>query len=471
MRILSIYRIGVAVLGGLLCSASVSAASGSSSQHPSDGQPKTLIQHAALIITMDPTLETGPLGALSDADLLMEGDTIVAIGKGLAAPDATVVDAKGKIVLPGFVDVHNHLYQSVFRGGCTDDDVLGWLDKCNLPVRLGLTEAEIYAAVRLSTLDLITTGVTTVVDWAHLFPPNLAKANLRALNESGLRFVFAYSQRKEARDTLKAFKADFIDPNPLASFQLSGSTTKKSAEHLADMVLLARELNVTVNVHLLEHINQRQDDPVSVLARAGALALGPRLLVNHAVHLTDDEIALLAKSGVHIAHSPLSNMRLASGIIRLPELHKAGIKVGLGLDGGTNDTSDVFANMRAAVGLQRAKTLHAATFPTVPDVLRMATLGGAEVLGLEQQIGSLTPGKKADVIMLDPSAVNFAPRWDWPSQIVFNGQPANVEYVFVGGRMLKEKGRLREVSEQDVIAAAEQAAHRIRSSLTSTREK
>ncbi len=471
MRMAFTYRISVAVLGGLLFAAHAVSVSESSSQHPSDGQPKTLIQHAALIIRMDPALGAGPLGALSDADLLIERDTVVAVGKGLTAPDATVVNAKGKIVLPGFIDVHNHLYQSVFRGGCTDDDVLGWLEKCNLPVRLGFTEDDIYAAVRLSTLDLITTGVTTVVDWAHLFPPNLAKANIRALHESGLRFIFAYSQRKQGMDTLKAFKTAFIDPNPLATLQLSGGTTKKSAEHLADMVQLARELNVTVNVHLLEHIKQREDDPVNVLAGSGALALGPQLLVNHAIHLTDDEIGLLAKSGVRIAHSPLSNMRLASGIIRLPALRKAGIKVGLGLDGGTNDTSDMFANMRAAVGLQRAKTLDATTFPTVQDVLRMATLGGAEVLGLEREIGSLMPGKKADVIILDPNALNFAPRWDWPSQIVFNAQPANVEYVFIHGRMLKEKGRLRDVSEQEVIAAAERAATRIRSSVKSAHSK
>ncbi len=457
------HWVWIALLTGFLLSAT--ASNGSSSELASDGPTKTLIQRASLIITMDPALGTGPLGSLADVDLLMEKDTILAIGKGLIAPDATVLNANGKILLPGFVDVHNHLYQSVFRGGCAHDDVLGWLQKCNLPIRLALNETDIYAAVRLSTLDLITTGVTTVVDWAHMFPQNLAKANIRALEESGLRFVFAYSQPKEGLDTLRAFKAELIDPNPLAGFQLTGGTRKKSAEHLADMVNLAHQLHVKVNVHLLEHIDQRQEDPVGVLARSGALALGPNLLLNHAIHLTDEDITLLAKSGAHIAHAPLSNMRLASGIIRLPELHKHGIKVGLGLDGGTNDTSDVFANMRTAVGLQRATTLHAGTFPTVSEVLRMATLGGAEVLGLEHQIGSLAPGKKADVIILDPSAINFAPQWDWLSQIVFNGQPANVEYVFVNGRLLKEKGRLIGVAEKDVIAAAEQAADRIRRSL------
>ncbi|HKO32041.1 MAG TPA: amidohydrolase family protein [Nitrospiraceae bacterium] len=418
---------------------------------------------------MDRSLGTGPLGTLSEADILMEGDTIVAVGQGLTAPDATIVKANGKIVLPGFVDVHNHLYQSVFRGGCSDDDVLGWLDKCNLPVRLSFTETDIYAAVRLSTVDLIKTGVTTVVDWAHLFPPDLAKSNIRALNDSGLRYVFAYSQRKEGRDTIKAMKVDLIDPNPLATFQLTGGTRKQSADHLADMVALAQELDVTLNVHLLEHIQQRQDDPVGILAQTGALGLKSNLLVNHAIHLTDEEIGLLAQNGVRIAHCPLSNMRLASGIIRLPDLHNAGITVGLGLDGGTNDTSDMFSNMRAAVGLQRARTLQATTFPTVLDVLRMATLGGAEVLGLDQSIGSLTPGKKADIIVLDPRGVNFAPKWDWVSQIVFNGQPPNVDYVFVNGRMLKEQGRLLGVSEEAVVAEAELAAERIRSKLKSSK--
>jgi 5-methylthioadenosine/S-adenosylhomocysteine deaminase len=461
MRIKSMPWVWIAALAAFLLWTTTS--NGASGKPLSDGPAKTLIQNAALIITMDPAIGTGPLGTLSDADLLMERDTILAIGKGLMAPEATVVSATGKIVLPGFVDIHNHLYQSIFRGGCTDDDVIGWMNKCNLPVRLRLEEAEIFAGVRLSTLDLITTGVTTVVDWAHLFPQNLARANVQALEESGLRFVFAFSQPKEGWNTLQAFKAELIDPNPLATFQLTAGT--KNTEHLAGMVLLAHELNVKVNVHLLEHRNQRQDDPVGALARSGALGLGANLLLNHAIHLADEDITLLGKSGARIAHSPLSNMRLASGIIRLPELHKEGVKVGLGLDGGTNDTSDVFANMRTAIGLQRAKTLDATTFPTVVDVLRMATLGGAEVLGLEGEIGSLTPGKKADLIILDPHAVNFAPQWDWPSQIVFNGQPANVEYVFANGRKLKEKGRLVGGVEKEVITAAEEAATRIRRSL------
>jgi 5-methylthioadenosine/S-adenosylhomocysteine deaminase len=154
-------------------------------------------------------------------------------------------------------------------------------------------------------------------------------------------------------------------------------------------------------------------------------------------------------------------MRLASGIIRLPEMHTRGMKVGLGYDGGTNDTSDMFNTMRTAVGLQRAKSLDAKIYPGVEDVLRMATLGGAEVLGLDDQIGSLTPGKKADVIIINPETVNFAPKVDWVGQLVFNGQPRNVETVFVNGRALMRNGRFVGVNADKVIDEAQAAVERI----------
>jgi 5-methylthioadenosine/S-adenosylhomocysteine deaminase len=222
-------------------------------------------------------------------------------------------------------------------------------------------------------------------------------------------------------------------------------------------------------VHLLEHKKQREGEPIRSLEQSGGLALRGNLLVNHAIHMTDDEIALLAKHDVRIAHNPLSNMRLASGIMRLPELHTAGLKVGLGLDGSTNDTSDMFNDMRAAVGLQRVKALRADVYPTVHDVLRMATLGGAEALGLADYIGSVTPGKQADLIIIEPTAVNFGPRVDWIGQLVFNTQPANVWFVFVNGVALKANGKVVRANPTEVVQAAEAAAERVRKALGQTR--
>ena len=427
--------------------------------------PRILIQNAALVITMDPALGEGALGTLADADVLFAGDTIVAVGQGLAAPGATIVDATGAIVLPGFVDLHNHLVQSLIRGGCSDRDLNGWLHDCTLPVYDVLTPEDVYAAVRLSTLDLIGTGVTTVVDSAGGLKLETSREHVRALAESGLRFIYAPTPRKQEQTALKSLHEEFIKPNPLGRLQLAGRPGMEHLGSLTDAVQLAHEWGVKLNVHLLEHYTQRESEPIRSLKQSEALALRGNLLVNHAIHLTDEEIALLAQQDVRVAHNPLSNMRLGSGIMRLPELHAAGLKLGLGLDGGTSDGSDMFGNMRAAVGLQRAKSLRADGYPTVADVLRMATLGGAEALDLADQIGSLTPGKKADVIIVDPSGVNFAPRFDWLGQLVFNTQPSNVAFVFVNGRTLKAKGQFVGVSTTAVVKAAEVSAARVREAL------
>ena len=428
---------------------------------------RTLIRNADLVVTMEPRLGDGELGLIPGGDVFIEDDRIAAVGQGLDGSGARIVDATGKIVLPGFVDVHNHLWQSLIRGCGTSLAVGEWLQTCVFPMsRLNVTAEEAYAVVRLSTLDLLSTGVTTVVDWSHAFSPDFARGNVQALLDSGLRFAFVYLGRVERVEDMRAIKRDMIDPNPRASLQIGGVQPTMAAEALHTlrrMVELAGEMHVTLHVHLLEAEYNRQEEPLRALDLAGAL--GPMLLGAHAVHVTDDEIALLARRGVRLAHCPLSNMRLASGIMRLGAIHAQGLRVGLGLDGGTNDTSDMFNNMRAAVGLQRAVTRNPAVYPTVADALHLATLGGAEVLDMADQIGSLAPGKQADVIVLNPHTLNFAPRFDDVSQVVFNAQPSNVEWVFVDGRVLKERGQLVEVDAEAVIADANRVVRRVRTAL------
>lgn len=233
------------------------------------------------------------------------------------------------------------------------------------------------------------------------------RGNLNALSESGLRFVYVYngSNNPTTLQDIPVVRQTIVDPHPRAAgfhigarpfMPVTGSTPFEV------LLALARNLGVKVNSHVLENIADRTSEPMQALALTDAL--GPNLILNHMIHVTDDEMALLAAHDVRLTHNPLSNMRLASGTMRLPEFHQAGIKVGLGTDGpGTNDNSNFFDVMRIAVGLQRVKSLQATVYPTVPDVLRMATLGGAELLDLGAQIGSLTPGKKADLIILNPA--------------------------------------------------------------------
>jgi 5-methylthioadenosine/S-adenosylhomocysteine deaminase len=460
VRLLVRRRVGAAVKTIGLALAAMTAAGCAAPGWPTAAvSGRVLVRHAALLVTMDPALGVGPLGLLEDGDVLLAGDRILAVGRGLHVPDAQVVDAAGKIVLPGFVDTHNHLWQSLIRGCGANKELLAWLEACVYPLRDVMTEADGYAGVRLSALDLITTGVTTVADWSHAFNPAFVRGNLRALDDSGLRYVFVPWTTAATADDIRRLKAEWIDLRPRATLQLAAHPAPALREDLGAAARLARELAVPLNVHLLESPRQRDDAPLRLLAAAGAL--GPPLVANHAIHLTDAEIGTLGALGVRVTHNPLSNMRLASGIIPLPELHAAGVRIGLGLDGGTNDASDMFATMRAAVGLQRARALSPDVYPSVVDVLRMATIDGAAVLGLDDQVGSLSPGKRADLVVLDPGGVNFAPRTDWLAQIVLNGQPANVEAVIVDGRPLKASGRLIGVSTTAAVSAAEAAARRI----------
>ncbi|HEX7181685.1 MAG TPA: amidohydrolase family protein [Thermoanaerobaculia bacterium] len=445
----------------VIATCSLSLASPLPAESESDRRP-VLVRNAGLILTMDPQLGTGPLGIIEGGDVLFDRTGILAVGKDLQAQDAEVLDATNRIVMPGFVNLHDHLFQTGIRGCGSDKDVNGWLTQCVRPLeRLNLSEEEVYALVRLSTLGVISTGITTTVDWSSAFTPQFVRGDIRALADSGLRFVFAYRGTRSSIEDIRRVKRELIDPNPLARLQV-GSHLFNQLDVNA-MTQLARELGVMLHVHLLENISQRQEGQITALQTAGAF--GPSLLVAHAIHLTDEEVGILAANDVRVAHNPLSNMRLASGVIRFPELRGGGIKVGLGLDGGTNDTADMFNDMRVAVGLQRATTLSASAYPTIGDVLRLATMGGAEALDMADQIGSLTPGKRADLIVIDPSGINFAARFDWVSQIVLNGQPANVEWVFIDGQARKANGRLVGVNAEKLVESAEVVTARIRAGL------
>jgi 5-methylthioadenosine/S-adenosylhomocysteine deaminase len=449
------------VMLALVVSSCANTRSGQPAMAVLDGTGRIVIRNASLVLTMDPKLGEGPLGRLQDADVLIDRDRIGAVGKHLPAGGATVLDGHGKIVMPGFVDVHNHLWQTLIRGCATDQELNGWLRSCVLALYSApISSADGYAGAQLGTLDVISSGVTTVTDWSHAFNADFARGNLRALQDSRLRFVFVYGANRQPATLaeIRRIKRESIDPDPLAHLEIGVHPTAANYDNTVAAQRLAEELGVPLNVHLHESPADPATGQLDALRRAGALR--PGLVTDHTIQMTGAELDELAAHDVRVAHNPLSNMRLASGIARLPDMRARNMKIGLGLDGGTDDGSDMFADMKAAVGLQRAVSHDPARFPTPPDVLRMATLGGAEALGLDDAIGSITPGKQADVQLINPGALDFAPQLDWVSQLVFNGQPVNVEWVFVAGRALKRDGRV--VGDQTrVIADAQAASDRI----------
>src|SRR5262245_65204958 len=260
-----------------------------------------LIRNASLVLTMDPNLgDGGILGQHENADVLIVGDHIAAVGVNLAGPDGVrIIDGRGMIVMPGFVDTHEHAMQSIIRGRAADDPVIGWLNRCTAGIRAAMpTESEMYAAVRLHTVGLIDSGVTTVNDWIGRFLTPVYRGDVRALVDSKMRFavaVFGFAtDGSDLVETVNLVKQEFIDQNPLATLQIASSPNPATAAHVSVASQLALSLDVKLHVHLLENSADLAANQLQVLQNNGAFALGRDLHAAHFVHASDDDIATLA---------------------------------------------------------------------------------------------------------------------------------------------------------------------------------
>ncbi|MBY5945029.1 amidohydrolase family protein [Photobacterium rosenbergii] len=407
-----------------------------------------LIKDASLIISMEST-DKDLTGRLYEKDILVEDGQIKAIGKNLVADNAKVVNASGKIVMPGLIDVHNHLWQSTIRGCGIDKNVKDWLPPCVFPISFNYQQA--YDAVTLSTLDLINTGVTTVVDWSHAYNAKFVEGNVQALQDSGMRYVYTYNLNPLNNAHAKVTKAQ-VDKDTLGTFHLASHPAGYMQDTVQNAVDMAKEMETTLNFHYAENKKDRLDEQTATLINTNATDV--RLVLNHVVDVNDEEIDMMAKTGAKVSYNALSNMRLASGVAPVEKMYKAGIDIGMGLDGGTSDNSNYFALMKAAIGLQRAYHQDPSVFPTVEDVLYLSTMGGAKVIGMEEKIGSLAVGKRADLIILNPATTNMGVNHDELAQIAFNAEPVNVEYVVVEGNILKDEGQLP-ISDKDFHALLE----------------
>ncbi|WP_190306116.1 amidohydrolase family protein, partial [Pantoea sp. VH_8] len=326
------------------------------------------------------------------------------------------------------------------RGCGNKQELFAWLSDCDF-VQTDITHKEGFAAVRLATYDLINTGITTVMDWNHTFSEGQAYGGLEALQQSGLRYVYGFYPHNNKDFDSNAFKIkERIDKDPLGTFEISGHPANFLQDSMANSVQMSRIMNVPLNVHYAESAQDKKHEQKRVMTETGAFSRP--LVLNHVIHVDDDDIKQMADSRARLTHNPLSNMRLASGIMPLGKLHSAGLTIGLGLDGGTNDNADFFSLMKTAVGLQRAQHESPDVYPNYSEVLLMATSEGAKVLGLEDITGTLEKGKSADLIIINPQSPNMAVNFDGVTQIPLNAEPANVETVMVHGRILKEDGKL-----------------------------
>ena len=458
---------GALALGAAGVTGCASTSSGRSAHGRLPAQGEYLIR-GAYVMTMEP-----PVGDLPVANVHVRGGQIVAVGTGVEAASAQVIDGRGTIVLPGLVETHWHMWNTLLRSMAGDRTEHGYF-----PTARGLGEKylpnDMYQGTRLSAAEAIFSGITTVHDWCHnIRGPEYAAEDLRALRESGIRARFSYGAAQgQSTDSpintadverlhrnWKDYSNDGLLTLGLAWRGTSTSATGKIAGAAwRNDFDAARSLGIPISVHAN---NAR--------ARAGAIAvmakekcLGKDVQVIHAIWLTPEELRALATSGSSVSLSPYTELRIGFGFPVTGELIAAGIPVGLSVDTTTlAGSADMFAIMKAIQNIENARTENEFKLPA-RRVLELGTIEGARSLGMADRIGSLTPGKRADLIMVNTREVNLGVFSDPAHMLVEAAQPSNVDTVMVDGRILKRRGKLTAGDVDEVVTEASAALTAVR---------
>ncbi len=444
--------------------------------------PPILIRNADVVVTMD-----GARRELADASILIEDGAIAALGPGLSAPGAEVIDASGCLVTPGLVNTHHHLYQTLTRAvpGGQDALLFGWL-KTLYPIWARYNPEDMHLSAQLGLAELALSGCTMSSDHLYLYPNgSRLDDTIHAARETGLRFhatrgamsigesagglppdSLVEAEAAILADSIRVVDA-FHDPAPEAMTRVAlapCSPFSVSRGLMRDAALLARDKGVMLHTHLAEN----DEDVAYSLERFGCRPgqyaedlgwTGPDVWHAHCVKLDRSEISLFARSLTGVAHCPCSNCRLGSGIAPVRAMRDAGVRVGLGVDGSaSNDSGDLIGEARQAMLLQRVA--RGADAMSAREALEIATLGGATVLGRADVLGSIAPGKRADLAIWDLRGLQAAGAWDPVAALVLCG-PHRVKHLLVEGRSVVRDGQLATLDTAALAARARRAVARL----------
>jgi 5-methylthioadenosine/S-adenosylhomocysteine deaminase len=430
------------------------------------------------IVTMDADRRV-----IEDGFLAVNGDTIVSIGpssamaypKGLIAKQT--IDAKGKLILPGFINGHTHVPMVLMRGLIDDVTLDDWLRKYIFPAEArNVTEDYVRWGTRLAMAEMIRGGTTTFADM-YYFEDAVAEetkaAGLRGfLGETWIDFP-APDNKSEAE--MAAYSERFIKKwqgDPLIHAAVAPHSIYTCSEKtLRDAAALARKYHAPILIHVAEMRKELVDSlanhgatPVQYLERISFL--GPDVVAAHCIWVDYTDMKILADHQVGCVHNPSSNMMLASGVAPVVDERAAGMRVGLGTDGpaGSNNDLDMMEEMDLAAKLQKTARVDPRALGAM-GALEMATIEGARALHMEKQIGSLEAGKKADLVVLNLDVPNAVPMYDVYSQVVYALKASEVETVVVGGQTLLKDGKLLTVDEAKAMAKAKEYGAKVQASL------
>lgn len=427
-----------------------------------------------LIVTMDPERHV-----LNDAAIAIQGDTILAVGPsdqiaGQFHPKR-VINAEGALILPGLINAHTHMAMSLFRGLAEDRSLEDWLKKFIFPAEArNVTPDFVTWGTKLSMLEMIRGGTTTVADM-YYFEDNVA----RALKDGGMRGVLGETiigfpaPDNKTSEAAFAYTKKFLDSwtnDPLITPAVAPHAIYTCSEQLLKTAAaLARQYHAPILMHLAEAPYEmevsRHDhglSPVQYLARIGVL--GPDLLGAHCVWLDEADIHTLAHYGVGCSYNPSSNMKSAAGLMPAPEALAAGAAVGIGSDGAaSNNNQDMFEEMDIGAKLQKFARMDPTALPA-DQVVAMATIIGARALHMDKQIGSLEPGKKADLIVVAATAPHATPMYNPYAQIVYALKQSDVRTTIIGGRIVMEDRKMLTLDEAAILAKASSYKQQVQAS-------
>ncbi|MGI9951077.1 amidohydrolase [Moorellaceae bacterium AZ2] len=417
---------------------------------------KLLIKGCAIVPVGGPVINKGAIA--------IEDDRLAYVGPEHGVPsgweEAETISAEGKVALPGLVNIHTHAAMTLFRGYADDLPLRQWLEEKIWPLEDKLQREDIYWGTQLALAEMIRSGTTTFADmYFHMdvVAEAVVEAGLRACLSQGLiglgsgggiRLRAAESLVREWQGVGEGRITTMLGPH--APYTCPPDYLLKVAERAA-------KLGVGLHIHLAETRQEVEEiraaygsPPVAHAARLGLFDLPT--LAAHCVHLTEEEIGILAEKKVGVAHCPESNLKLASGVAPVPALLAAGVTVGVGTDGAaSNNNLDLLEETRTAALLAKGISGD----PTVlkaEEALAMATINGARALGLEREIGTLEAGKKADVILLNTRQPHWQPTNDLVAHVVYSARGSDVDTVIVNGRVLMAGGRLKTLDEERIYA-------------------
>jgi len=440
-----------------------------------------LIKNAYKIALMDDDYTV-----LDGHSILINDNKIAKIAQSIDEPADRIIDAKDMVIIPGMVNTHHHLYQALFRNvpAVQDSKLFDWLTTLYEAWR-EIDEESVYYGALTGLGELLLTGCTTTTDHHYLFPqkssPFLIDAEIKAAQKLGIRFYptrgsmslskkdgglppddVIQSQEDIMQDCERLIKK-FHDPSPFAMTRINlapcspFSITEQSLRETAEF---ARKFD---KVLLHTHVAETKDEedfciekfgcrPVSYMERVGWL--GDDVWFAHCVHLNAEEISKMAKTGTGVAHCPSSNMRLGSGIARIPDMIKAGVPVGLAVDGSaSNDSSDMLGETRQALLLHRV--INGADAMSSNQALRIATKGGAEIFK-SPEIGHISEGAAADLAIFDFNKIWYTGAAHDPiGALLFSGASHITEYTIVNGKVVVDKGHLVNANEDEIIKKAQ----------------